>query len=80
MMFPQTNHPVYNQAAPRVDINEYPANPALVEAVKAFPPHADARVFAEIGAHIWTADFQHASAVVNPQVPQLHTRPMGSPC
>ena len=72
-MFPETTHVVHNQAAARSDINEYTANTALVEAVEQFAPHADVQTLTEIGAHVATAEFQHAAEIVNTQIPQLHT-------
>lgn len=71
--FPETTHAVDNQAEPRVDVNEYRANPALMEAVAQFAPHADVQTLTEIGTHVGTAEFQHAAEIVNTQTPQLHT-------
>ncbi|HEY4556702.1 MAG TPA: acyl-CoA dehydrogenase family protein, partial [Enteractinococcus sp.] len=71
--FPETTHTVQNQAEPRVNVNEYRANPALVEAVEAYAPEADAHVLDEIGTHVGTAAFQHAAETVNTQIPELHT-------
>ena len=72
-MFPETTHVVHNQAAARSNINEFTANPALVEAVEVFAPHADSKVLQDIGAHVGTAEFQQAAETVNTQIPQLHT-------
>lgn len=71
--FPETTHAVQNQAEPRVNVNEYRANPALLEAVAAYASTADHAVLDEIGAHIGTETFQHAAETVNTQTPELHT-------
>lgn len=71
--FPETTHSVDNQPAAREDVNEYTANPALVEAVGVFAPHADEHALDEIGAHVGTAEFQQAAHLVNAEPPQLHT-------
>ena len=71
--FPESTHAVQNQAAARIGMNEYTTNPALVEAVEVFAPHADTQSLEDIGARVGTAEFQHAAETVNTQTPQLHT-------
>lgn len=71
--FPETTHVVHNQSAARSDINEFTANPALVDAVRTFVPRAVTTTLSDIGAHVGTAAFQHAAEIVNTQTPQLHT-------
>src|SRR5699024_12760137 len=71
--FPETTHAVQNQAEPRVNVNEYQANAALIDAVTAYAPEADVHVLDEIGAHVGTEEFQHAAEAVNTQTPELHT-------
>ena len=71
--FPETTHAVQNQAEPRVNVNEYRANAALIDAVATYAPEADAHVLDEIGGHVGTEEFQHAAETVNTQTPELHT-------
>lgn len=71
--FPETTHAVINQPAPRVDVNEYAANPALLESVAAFAPHADTQVLYTLGARVGTATFQRDAQIVNSQTPVLQT-------
>jgi putative acyl-CoA dehydrogenase len=71
--FPEATHAVQNQAEPRVNVNEYRVNPALIEAVAAYAPEADGPVLDEIGAHVGTAAFQRDAEIVNTQTPVLHT-------
>src|SRR5690625_3948479 len=69
--YPETTHSVDNQPAARDDVNEYTANPPLVEVGGAFTPHADEHAVDEIGAHVGTAEFQQAAHLVNAEPPQL---------
>ena len=49
-----TTHEVFNQAPPRVDVDEFALNPALQEALAAFAPAAESEWFHEIGRHVGT--------------------------
>lgn len=71
--FVEITHAVTNQPTPRVDVNEYTANQALVEAVAAFAPQADTNVLSEIGAHVGAEAFQQQAEIVNTQTPELQT-------
>lgn len=71
--FPETTHSVTNQPAPRVEINEYTANSALMESVAAFAPDADDQVLKTIGAHVGTEAFQRDAQIVNTQTPVLQS-------
>ena len=66
-------HIVTNQAAPRVDIDEYSANVALVDAVRTFAPQADSAELERIGRLVGSADFQHDADLANTITPQLQT-------
>src|SRR5699024_2280022 len=71
--FVEITHAVTNQPTPRVDVNEYTANQALVEAVAAFAPQADTNVLSEIGAHVGAEAVHRHAEIVNTQTQQLHT-------
>ncbi len=71
--FPETTHAVDNQPPPRIGINEFLENPALVEAVATFIPDADQQTLEEIGTHVGTGPFQHDAHIVNTQTPVLET-------
>lgn len=71
--FPETTHEVQNQAEPRVDINEYRTNTALVEAFATYAPHAATATLDEIGSLVGTETFQQAAETVNTRTPVLHT-------
>ncbi|MEO7124808.1 MAG: acyl-CoA dehydrogenase family protein [Nakamurella sp.] len=64
---------VTNQAAPRVDIDEYGTNIALVESVAQLAPHADTAELSRIGQLVGSADFQHDAALANRVIPALST-------
>lgn len=75
-------HTVFNQSAPRVDINEYTANTALTEAVSAFAPTASTQStpstaatdqLTAIGAEVGTASYQHDAELANTITPVHHS-------
>jgi putative acyl-CoA dehydrogenase len=65
-------HDVVNQVPPRVELDEFAANAALVEGVA----HDDAGWASEhlhrVGRHVGTAAFQRDAELANTQTPQLH--------
>ncbi|WP_297006867.1 acyl-CoA dehydrogenase family protein [uncultured Corynebacterium sp.] len=67
-------HTVFNQSAPRVDVNEFTCDPALVEAVATFAPDlgpdATAKLTA-VGAEVGTASYQHDAELAN-QITPVH--------
>ncbi|GAA4661346.1 acyl-CoA dehydrogenase family protein [Gordonia humi] len=66
-------HEVFNQAPPRVDVNEYLSNRPLTEAVEAYGAGwADERL-AAAGALVGRADFQRDADLANTITPTLHT-------
>lgn len=65
-------HEVLNQAPPRVDVDEYGTNTALVEAVGVFAPLADAEKLHRIGRHVGTAEYQHDAELANTIQPVHH--------
>ncbi|MCD0449512.1 acyl-CoA dehydrogenase family protein [Actinocorallia sp. API 0066] len=62
-------HEVLNQAPPRVDVNEYLVNPALVEAVKRYDAQWAADALTETGALVGRADFQRDAELANTHTP-----------
>jgi putative acyl-CoA dehydrogenase len=58
-------HEVFNQSPPRVDVNEYEANVALVEAVKRYDVQWATDHFSEVGALVGRADFQRDAELAN---------------
>ncbi|MWB99488.1 acyl-CoA dehydrogenase family protein [Agromyces seonyuensis] len=71
-----STHEVLNQAPPRVDVDEFTTNRALVEAVGAFGAGWAADDLAAIGALVGRADFQRDAelANTNPPVFRSHDR------
>src|SRR5699024_3069880 len=67
---PMTTHTVLNQPAPRVDVDEYSTNTALVEAVTALAPDTDTAELRRIGRLVGSASFQHDAAIVHTITPQ----------
>ncbi|HJG80426.1 MAG TPA: acyl-CoA dehydrogenase family protein [Brevibacterium senegalense] len=65
-----STHTVVNQSAPRVDVDEYALNTALVEGVAALAPDADTAEFSRIGQLVGSASFQHDARIVHRQTPQ----------
>lgn len=66
-------HEVFNQAPPRVDVNEYTTNLPLVEAVDAYGARWASTDLAEAGALVGRADFQRDAELANTLTPVLHT-------
>ena len=66
-------HTVLNQAAPRVDVNEFTANTALVESVAKFAPAADTAKLEEIGRVVGTAGYQRDAEIANTITPVHHS-------
>jgi putative acyl-CoA dehydrogenase len=70
---PHRTHEVFNQAPPRVEINEYTSNVPLVEGVRRYDAdwaHSD---LSEVGELVGTAEFQHDAELANTVLPTLHT-------
>ena len=65
-------HEVLNQAPERVGVNEFEANVALVEAVRAWGASAE-RALTEAGALVGSGDFQRDAELANTHEPVLHT-------
>ncbi|MDR2280523.1 MAG: DNA alkylation response protein, partial [Gordonia sp. (in: high G+C Gram-positive bacteria)] len=66
-------HEVFNQAAPRVDVNEYLTDLPLVEAVEAYGASWATDQLTEAGALVGRADFQRDAELANTITPKLHT-------
>ncbi|WP_145941857.1 acyl-CoA dehydrogenase family protein [Corynebacterium glyciniphilum] len=66
-----TTHTVFNQSAPRVDLNEFTTNTALQDAVAVFAPDADTARLGGIGAEVGSASYQHDAELANTITP-LH--------
>ncbi|WP_433604377.1 acyl-CoA dehydrogenase family protein [Prescottella agglutinans] len=66
-------HEVFNQAPPRVDVNEFTSNVALVEAVTRYDAGWAGEHLAEVGALVGAAEFQHAAELANTEIPRLHS-------
>ena len=65
-------HEVANQAPARTGIDEFAANPALVDAVAAFAPTADTGKLHRIGRHVGTAEYQDNAQLANTVTPRHH--------
>jgi putative acyl-CoA dehydrogenase len=68
-----TTHDVFNQAPPRVDVDEFGTNTALVEAVSLYDADWALGDLARVGRHVGTGDFQHDAERANRVEPELHT-------
>ncbi len=66
-------HEVFNQAPPRVDVNEFTTHPALVEAVARYGGGWASGELTEVGALVGGARFQHDAELAHRIVPELHT-------
>ncbi len=73
MMNAQATHEVLNQAAPRVDVNEYTSNPALVEAVGRYGGGWGAAELEEVGALVGSESYQLDAELANRFTPELRT-------
>lgn len=67
-----TNHEVQNQAPPRIGVDEYRSNLALVENVERYGAGSAHDKLSEIGKHVGSEDFQRDAATANTQEPQLN--------
>lgn len=67
-----TNHEVQNQAPPRVGVDEYRSNIALVENVERYGAGSAHGTLSEIGKHVGSEEFQRDAANANTQEPQLN--------
>ncbi|ROO88202.1 putative acyl-CoA dehydrogenase [Actinocorallia herbida] len=64
-----TTHEVVNQAPPRIDVNEYLTNQALVEAVKRYDAQWAAGDLDGVGVLVGRADFQRDAELANTITP-----------
>ena len=70
---PHVTHTVFNQSAPRVDINEYELNTVLVEAVNRHDAAWATSELTDVGTLVGSAQFQHDAKQANTITPELHT-------
>ncbi|MGP5928752.1 acyl-CoA dehydrogenase family protein [Corynebacterium glyciniphilum] len=68
-----TTHTVFNQSAPRVDVNEFITNTALQDAIAVFAPDADTARLGGIGAEVGSASYQHDAELANTITPVLRS-------
>ncbi|GAB2837030.1 acyl-CoA dehydrogenase family protein [Actinocorallia aurea] len=68
-----TTHEVFNQAPPRVDVNEFLTNQALVEAVKRYDAQWAAGGLDAVGALVGRADFQRDAELANTITPVFNS-------
>jgi putative acyl-CoA dehydrogenase len=68
-----STHEVFNQAPPRVDVNEFIANIPLVEGVKMYDANWAVDDLTAVGEQVGTAEFQHDAERANRIEPQLRT-------
>jgi putative acyl-CoA dehydrogenase len=66
-------HEVFNQAPPRVDVNEFTSNIPLVEGVSRYDAAWAVDDLTRVGSHVGTAEFQHDAERANRVEPQLRT-------
>ncbi|MEZ5211869.1 acyl-CoA dehydrogenase family protein [Gordonia sp. (in: high G+C Gram-positive bacteria)] len=66
-------HHVFNQAPPRVGVNEYTSHTALTEAVNVYGGGWATDALVEAGALVGTAGFQRDAELANTILPKLHT-------
>jgi putative acyl-CoA dehydrogenase len=64
-------HEVLNQAPPRVDVDEFGSNTALVEGVKRYDAAWAVDGLSRIGRYVGTAEFQHDAERANVREPRL---------
>ncbi|MFC0315134.1 acyl-CoA dehydrogenase family protein [Gordonia phosphorivorans] len=64
-------HDVFNQAPPRIDVNEYTSHVALTEAVEVYGGGWAAEALTEAGALVGRADFQRDAELANTLTPKL---------
>ncbi|MEO9329747.1 acyl-CoA dehydrogenase family protein [Gordonia aurantiaca] len=70
---PHVTHSVFNQAPPRVDVNEYELDRVLVEAVGRHDGAWGDAELREIGALVGSESFKHDAHLANTITPVLHT-------
>ena len=70
---PHVTHTVFNQSAPRVDVNEYELNTVLVEAVNRHDAAWATGELTDVGTLVGSAQFQHDAKLANTITPELHT-------
>ncbi|WP_024796019.1 acyl-CoA dehydrogenase family protein [Tomitella biformata] len=73
MIKTHVTHEVFNQAAPRVDINEYTTNVALVEGVGRYGGDWASRELEEVGALVGSESYQRDAELANTITPVLRT-------
>ncbi|MFC9790817.1 acyl-CoA dehydrogenase family protein [Rhodococcus sp. NPDC127528] len=66
-------HEVFNQAPPRVDVNEYTSNVPLIEGVARYDADWARQELTEVGALVGTESFQHDAELANTITPQFHS-------
>ncbi|WP_132993667.1 acyl-CoA dehydrogenase family protein [Gordonia zhaorongruii] len=66
-------HEVFNQAPPRVDVNEYTTNVPLVEAVETYGAAWATDRLTDAGALVGREDFQRDAELANTITPVLHS-------
>ncbi|MCZ4558510.1 putative acyl-CoA dehydrogenase [Rhodococcus sp. PvR044] len=70
---PHNTHEVFNQAPPRVEVNEYTSNVPLVEGVRRYDADWAQSDLTEVGALVGTEEFQHDAELANTVLPTLHS-------
>lgn len=68
-----TTHEVFNQAAPRVDVDEFTSNPALVESVDRFGGAWANDEMREVGTLVGSESFQLDAELAHKFIPELRT-------
>ncbi|MGW4480560.1 acyl-CoA dehydrogenase family protein [Rhodococcus triatomae] len=66
-------HEVFNQAPPRVDVNEFTTNIPLVEGVGRYDSEWATAELTDIGALVGTRSFQHDAELANTITPVFHS-------
>lgn len=72
-MISDVTHEVFNQAPPRVGVNEYLANGPLQEAVRVFGAAGATDALTEVGALTGTAEYQQWAEDANTSTPVFHS-------
>ncbi|MGV9860204.1 acyl-CoA dehydrogenase family protein [Gordonia sp. NPDC003425] len=70
---PHVTHTVFNQSAPRVDVNEYELDHVLQESIRRHDAGWAEAELREVGALVGSAEFQHDAQLANAITPVLHT-------
>jgi hypothetical protein len=66
-------HEVFNQAPPRVDVDEFGSNTALREGVARYDAAWALDELSRVGRYVGTAEFQHDAERANRREPELRT-------